>query len=101
MPKHEHFNKLTPSQAERLAMLAEEAAEVVMACTKILRHGYDSHNPDATHLGDNRVQLNQEIRDFEAVVALMRDANDLHGLQPNPLLTTVQKRLKYTHHQQE
>ena len=35
-----HFNKLTPAQAERLAILIEECGEVIQAATKILRHGY-------------------------------------------------------------
>ena len=35
------FNQLDCAAAERLAVLAEEAGEVVQAVTKILRHGYD------------------------------------------------------------
>ena len=37
-----HFNQLTPPEAERLAVLAEECAEVIQAIGKILRHGYAS-----------------------------------------------------------
>ncbi len=42
----DHFNRLTPAEAERLAMLAEEAAEVIQIVGKILRHGYASYHPD-------------------------------------------------------
>ena len=42
----EHFNKLTPAEDERLAMLAEECAEVIQIVSKIQRHGYDSWHPD-------------------------------------------------------
>lgn len=41
----EHFNQLTPAQAELLALLAEECGECVQAIGKILRHGYGSSNP--------------------------------------------------------
>lgn len=40
-----HFNGLTPAEAERLALLAEECAEVIQVVGKILRHGYESSNP--------------------------------------------------------
>lgn len=42
----EHFNGLTPAEAERLAMLSEECGEVIQIIGKILRHGYDSYHPD-------------------------------------------------------
>ena len=35
----EHFNGLTPAEDERLAMLAEECAEVIKIVSKIQRHG--------------------------------------------------------------
>lgn len=57
----EHFNKLTPEQVERLAILAEEAAEVIQAVNKILRHGYDNWNPDRTFIQTNRTDLAKEL----------------------------------------
>lgn len=42
----QHFNQLTPAEAERLALLAEECGEVIQAIGKILRHGYESRHPD-------------------------------------------------------
>jgi len=41
----EHFNNLNPAELERLAILAEEAAEVVQIANKIIRHGYASYHP--------------------------------------------------------
>ena len=35
----DHFNNLTPGEAERLAILAEECGEVIQIIGKILRHG--------------------------------------------------------------
>ena len=36
----EHFNGLTPAEAKRLALLAEECGEVLQAIGKVLRHGF-------------------------------------------------------------
>jgi hypothetical protein len=41
----QHFNGLTPAEAERLALLAEECGEVIQAIGKVLRHGYESRHP--------------------------------------------------------
>lgn len=59
----EHFNELTPAQDERLALLAEECAEVIQAITKIQRHGYESYNPldNREHRLSNRQALEKEI----------------------------------------
>lgn len=42
----DHFNDLTPAEAERLACLAEEMGEAIHIIGKILRHGYESYNPN-------------------------------------------------------
>lgn len=59
----EHFNGLTAAQDERLALLAEECAEVIQAITKIQRHGYESYNPLdlREHRLSNRQALEKEI----------------------------------------
>lgn len=96
-----HFNGLTPGEAERLALLAEEAGEVVRAVGKILRHGYSSFNPDKEgHLG-NRGELELEIGDFAGVIDLMIDAGDINE---DRLLTQAEAKrprmMKYAHHQE-
>ena len=53
----DHFHGLSPAEAERLYVLAEECAEVVVVVNKILRHGYESYNPHQSDLGSNREQL--------------------------------------------
>ena len=68
---------LTPAQAERLAMLIEEAAEIQQAATKILRHGYDSHHPDDEKKTPNGTLLCEELTDFCAVTVVMGMAGDL------------------------
>ena len=54
----EHFNKLTPAELERIALLAEECGEVIQAVNKIIRHGYESSHPD--HDENNRYDLEKE-----------------------------------------
>lgn len=91
------FNELSPAEAERLAYLVEELAEVQQSACKILRHGYSSLNPDAPQLGDNRSQLIRELRDAAGAIARMAAAGDLplHVMaDPNP-----DKGARYMHHQ--
>lgn len=75
----EHFNGLTPAEAERLALLAEECAECVQACMKILRHGYHSYDPTAAPHDrmSNRMMLAREIGDVQCVVNMMCTAFDV------------------------
>lgn len=95
------FNGLTPAQAERLNMLAEEAAEIIVAVAKILRHGPGSYNPDAPEDGSNVEQLNREIVDFHAVLLGMHAAGDPYELpNPAPTVAAWQKKLRYAHHQE-
>ena len=93
----EHFNDLTPAEAERLAYLAEECGEVAQAVAKILRHGYDSYNPDAPEMGNNRVQLWKELRDVVKAVNLMANAGDIADPMDNVTLPSR----TYCHHQDE
>ena len=73
-----HFNKLTPAEAERLALLAEECGEVIQAVAKILRHGYESCHPDSADPADNnRVNLEHELGDVMAAVKMMGMACDV------------------------
>ncbi|HTG26079.1 MAG TPA: hypothetical protein VK681_39140 [Reyranella sp.] len=62
MPTPEkHFNGLSPQDAEILALIAEECAEVIQAVTKIQRHGLESRNPLDPEAGDNRRFLAKEV----------------------------------------
>lgn len=72
---NQHFNQLTPAEAERLALLAEECGEAIQAISKVLRHGYESNHPDFAET--NRTQLMKEIGDIYAAVGMMTGARDL------------------------
>lgn len=70
------FNKLSPEQAERLALLLEELGEAQQAIGKILRHGYDSFNPDCVGSKSNRTDLLKELAHVKVAFSLMLHAGD-------------------------
>lgn len=93
-----HFNKLTPAETERLAMLAEECAEVIQVIGKILRHGYENHHPDSP-LVNNKMLLANELTDVDAVVKAMK-REELKDFACQDFENTHwQKKLRYSHHQ--
>jgi NTP pyrophosphatase (non-canonical NTP hydrolase) len=96
------FNQLSPAQAERLAMLIEEAGEVIQAATKVLRHGYSSYHPDDPQWS-NRELLQREIRDLLVVLELMANAGDRNTIYADDVLyeKAREKKLRYTHHQND
>ena len=73
-----HFNQLSPAEHERLSLLMEEMAEAIAMIGKILRHGYESHNPegDATV---NRGLLEEEFGHVLAAYHMMLMAGDVSG----------------------
>lgn len=73
----EFSNGLSPAQAERLALLAEECGEVIQAVGKILRHGYRSSHPD--FLNTNRAHLAMEIGHLHFATDLMIQNGDVEG----------------------
>ena len=95
----DHFNGLTPAEAERLAMLAEEeeAAKVIQVVGKILRHGYASYHPDNPSL-TNRVLLMNELADLNAVQLLMEGSGDVFRTG-DEIEHAMTRKLTYTHHQ--
>ena len=96
------FNELTDEQVERLDILAEEAAEVIVAISKIKRHGYLSYNPDVPSRDRvyNKYQLEVELADLVGVMDEMCARGDLSGpkIEARGKLAWA-KKLKYTHHQ--
>lgn len=95
----DHFNQLTPAQAERLAMLAEECAEVIQVVGEILRHGYDSHHPSDPST-TNRQLLEREMTDLRAVAsALWRDGVSQGSIAD--MDRAWAKKLCFSHHQEE
>ena len=94
------FNELTPAEAERLALLAEECSEVGKAIGKILRHGYESKAP-ATDDPTNREQLTAELGDVLAALYLLTSRGDI---SLDGVLSARASKLgrvwKYLHHQE-
>ncbi len=90
---------MTEEEAERLEMLAEEAAEVIMIVMKTLRHGYESFHPDNPEI-TNRELLEKEVGDFLGILAQMELKEDVQSVN---LAFHKQEKWKnslpYTHHQ--
>ena len=70
-----HFNQLTPSQMENLAILLEEMGEAQQAIGKIMRHGYWSTHPDGGE--NNREALERELGDVSYAMATLCGTSDL------------------------
>lgn len=71
--------ELTLAETERLALLLEEMGEAQQAIGKILRHGYESVNPDLPPpAGDtNRANLERELGDVLVAIDMMLDGGDI------------------------
>lgn len=92
---------LTPAEAERLAMLAEECGEVIQAVGKILRHGYESRHPDGGKC-NNRTSLERELGDIHAIAELMYDAGDISQVVVDTCTESKLVRVhQFTHHQRD
>jgi len=94
----EHFNKLTPAEAERLSILLEEMGEAIQIIGKIQRHGYASHHPEGGP--NNRVLLEVELGHVIFAYKLMIARTDLN--KTNIVRNICNKKMtvsKYTHHQ--
>lgn len=96
VPKH--FNKLSPDSSERIAMLMEEAGEVIQICGKILRHGLDSFHPATSERNDALLQ--KEITDFVAVARACIGTEIKNFPDGAEIAKAWQKKLNYTHHQE-
>lgn len=95
------FNGLSPAEAERLAFLVGEAAEVIHISGKILQHGYESTNPDGDPSVTNRMLLLKEIADISAVMTQLLKYGDLPNPPTDQMIYSKLERLrKYSHHQE-
>lgn len=95
-----HFNNLTPAEAERLALLAEECGECIQAIGKILRHGYESSHPEGTFQGTNRDNLEREMGDILAAMQILKEGGDIEQKRLTEWREDKLGRVgKYLHHQ--
>lgn len=94
----EHFNRLTPAEAERLALLAEECGEVMQAIGKVLRHGFESTHPDGGPT--NREALERECGDVYHAIWRLIGAGDIDGNGMSQRADDKAKSvMRYLHHQ--
>ena len=99
----EHFNGLTPAEAERLAYLMEEMAEAQQVIGKILRHGPHSYNPIESHPDFkilNIQLLEKELNDVLNAIRLMQSSGDLPKLPALPQ-PDIYPTYRYMHHQEK
>jgi hypothetical protein len=72
-----HFNGLSPAEAERLALFAEEMGEAIQVIGKVLRHGYESCHPKDVLRITNKGLLEKEVGHIQAALTLMDINGDL------------------------
>lgn len=97
----DHFNQLEPDKLERLAILAEECGEVIQIVGKILRHGYDSQNPDAPLAFTNQQLLQHEIGDVLYIIELLIERDDVSKESVEIAKEKKARKIrKYLHHQE-
>jgi NTP pyrophosphatase (non-canonical NTP hydrolase) len=96
----EHFNELTPAQAELLALLAEECGECIQAIGKILRHGYASANPLRPGSMNNADVLAKEMGDVRAAMIMLCNAGPVSKEQVHSNADTKLANVgRWLHHQ--
>ncbi len=100
MQEEYYFCGLSAAELERLAILSEECGEIVQIVGKILRHGYESTNPNETQdLFTNRELLEKEIGDFQCILEMMEGNKDVSAdkiiLNKNKKWEKIKK---YLHH---
>jgi NTP pyrophosphatase (non-canonical NTP hydrolase) len=90
-------NRLSDAQLERLAILSEAQ----QAIGKIIRHGYESCNPDGNQSRTNRDDLETELGDVMFAMSLISDAGEVsHVAVCERALIKAKKILPYLHHQE-
>lgn len=95
------FNKLTDAQAERLAILAEECAEVIHMIGKTLRHGYEDSHPDYDNI-TNRKNLEKELGNVGYIIHEMIAKGDINETNISLSMINKGETVKpFLHHQHE
>ena len=96
----EHFSNLSPEIQERLAILAEECAEVIQVVGKILRHGMYSCSPVNPPQPTNQALLEKELGDLKWILALMIVNDDVSLNEIDVFMQKKQEKAQpYLHHQ--
>ena len=72
MSREEAFNELGNSEAEAIALCAEECGEAIQAAMKILRHGMECYDPGAVHTRNNRQDLERELGQVLATIEILK-----------------------------
>lgn len=90
------------SELERLALLAEECAEVIHCVSKAIRHGYEAKDPTDKMAMSNRGNLEREIGHVLCAIHLMASRSDVlweHVVEWDR--EKAQKVRQYLHYQEE
>ena len=101
----QHFNRLTPAELERLAILSEEMGEAQQIIGKVLRHGYESYNPTIPVPENenpiiNRWMLEKELGDIMWAMRAMCESRDINAERIEKRAQEKGPRAaKYLHHQ--
>lgn len=97
----QHFNQLTPAEAERLSLLLEEMGEAIQVIGKIQRHGYESVNPFDSSKTRNRELLENELGHVLHAATRMFGAGDIGRRSVGAAEYDKSTRIgKYLHHQE-
>lgn len=97
-----HFNQLTPAEAERLSLLLEEMGEAIRIIGKIQRHGYESYNPFDETMTHNRSLLEKELGHVTHALALMFNNRDINPYIIDKHADKKEESVKpWLHHQEE
>ena len=99
MPDTCFDNGLGSAETERLALLGEECAEIGKTIGKILRHGYQSRNPDVTNGPTNREDLEHEIGDLLWAIDLITRCGDVSMLRARADGGRHARKTRCLHHQ--
>jgi hypothetical protein len=69
---------LTEPEKELVVCLMEEAGEVIVDCSKLLRHGMNSSNPFLDKKETNIEALEREVGDFREIMMRLCDMSLLN-----------------------